>query len=175
MPPAGFKTQYLFAHSKQNVFAGNTQLMCQTPLLQHNWPACIQKAPDVHTRKIHQVLLNKDTASGSGSSWATSHCKLEEYARKISPPLLGHCQTWDKMNLRSGPAQVFLFSHWWLGTSIINLGSLGYKYKDIILLLVFDQSMQLACRWMALRWKGSLTKLRILFSKYWLSEALEGT
>jgi len=45
----------------------------------------------------------------------------------------------------------------------------------MILLPVFDKSMHLACRWMALQGKGSLTKLRVSFSRYQFSEALEGT
>lgn len=43
------------------------------------------------------------------------------------------------------------------------------------MLLVFDKSMHLACRWMALQRKGCLTKLRKPLSKYQFSEALEGT
>lgn len=93
-------------------------------------------------------------------------------------PTLGHCQTRDKVNLRSGPAQVFLhFFIFSLVTGNIhnNLISLGHKYRGMIFLLAFDKSMHVACRWMVLQGKGSLTKLRIPFSKYQFSEALEGT
>lgn len=37
---------------------GNTKLRCQIPLLQHNWPVCVQKVTEIHTKKIHQVLLD---------------------------------------------------------------------------------------------------------------------
>lgn len=124
------------------------------------------------------AVKHKDTASGSGSSWATSRCKLGEYARKISSPLwvaVRHGTRWTLGQALHRCSYIFFIFSLVTGNTHNKFEIIRSKIQRHDFVTVFDKSMHLACIWMALQGKGSLTKLRTSFSKSQFSEALEGT